>query len=44
MPSTKCYVGGELAARDLRLAQLAFEGSAESQEVVHFGDDAFYFA
>ena len=33
--------GGELAAGDLRLAQLAFERGAAGEEFVHFGDDAF---
>ncbi len=33
---------GELTARDLRLAQFAFEHGVESQELVHFGDDTFW--
>lgn len=32
---------GELTARDLGLAQLAFEGGAADEEFVHFDDDAF---
>lgn len=34
---------GELTARDLRLAQLAFERGAAGEEFVHFSDDAFLF-
>ena len=34
---------GELLARDLRLAQFAFEGGAAGEEFVHFGDEAFLF-